>query len=523
MMHKSSMHNHTRPELPELVLKPGQFEMIRDLLARYSGVYLDQTRQRVLLTGLAQRLVATGQTLDAYAAYIADPEGRAELQQLAESTLNHETLFFRNVPHMRALQEVILPDLHRRKPANLPLRIWSAGCSTGEEPYSLAMIALETLGMPLVRPVEIWATDLSEQALARARSGRYRDRALTNVTPAMRQRYFQKHGDTWLINEPVRTLVQFAQLNLLEPFPARCNGMDIIFCQNVTIYFQLATCRTLIERFYRAMDTGGILFLGFSETLWNIHDGFRLREVAGSFVYYKPELPQPDSPGTPEAVSAHPSSMGIPRNTKQLEAPARKTGRTKTTPPITLPDARQNVDLSAQRLLGQASLSDTEIIQRGQALLDAGQSHEALELLALAPLNGTHAPQVVALMARAHADRGDIDLAVAEARRAIELDSLTTEAYRLLGMLYAQQGQLPTAVQHFERARYLEPGSAIISFHLAEAYRQLQLLGPALREYRSTLRKLEPYPPDILLDGVAVDWLRQTCKRYVKILTIDDR
>ncbi len=523
MMHKSSMHNHTRPELADLALKPGQFEMIRDLLARYSGVYLDQTRQRVLLTGLAQRLAATGQTLDAYAAYIADPEGRAELQQLAESTLNHETLFFRNLPHMRALQEVILPDLHRRKPANLPLRIWSAGCSTGEEPYSLAMIALETLGMPLVRPVEIWATDLSEQALARARGGRYRDRALTNVTPAMRHRYFQKHGDTWLINESVRTLVQFAQLNLLEPFPARCNGMDIIFCQNVTIYFQLATCRTLIERFYRAMDTGGILFLGFSETLWNIHDGFRLREVAGSFVYYKPELPQPDRLATPEAVSAHPSPMGIPRNTTQPGVPARKTGRTKATPPITLPDAGQKVDPSAQRLLGQAALSDTEIIQRGQALLDAGQSHEALELLAMAPLNGTHAPQVVALMARAHADRGDIDLAVAEARRAIELDSLTTEAYRLLGMLYAQQGQLPTAVQHFERARYLEPGSAIISFHLAEAYRQLQLLEPALREYRSTLRKLEPYPPDILLDGVAVDWLRQTCKRYVKILTIDDR
>lgn len=522
-MHKSSMHTHKRSELPELVLQPGQFEMLRDLLARYSGVYLDQTRQRVLLTGLAQRLAATGQTLEAYATYIARPEGRAELHLLAESTLNHETLFFRNLPHMRTLQEVILPDLHRRKPANLPFRIWSAGCSTGEEPYSLAMIALETLGMPLVRPVEIWATDLSEQVLARARSGRYRDRALTNVPPAMRQRYFQHHGNTWVINESVRNLVRFAQLNLLDPFPTELYGMDIIFCQNVTIYFQLATCRTLIERFYHAMNAGGILFLGFSETLWNIHDGFRLKEVAGSFVYYKPELPQLDRQRQPGLISAQPSTTGIPPDTIQPGAPAQKPGQTRATPPITLPDAGQPGDLPAQRLLENPTISDTDIIQRGQALLDAGKSYEALELLSLAPLNSTHAPQVVALMARAHADRGDIDLAVAEARRAIELDSLTTEAYRLLGMLYAQQGQLLTAVQHFERARYLEPGSAIISFHLAETYRQLHLPERALREYRSTLHKLKPYPPDILLDGVAVDWLRQTCKRYVKILTIDDR
>lgn len=523
MMQNSSMQTHKRSERAEPVLKPGQFEMLRDLLAQYSGVYLDQTRQRVLLTGLAQRLAATGQTLDDYVAYVSRPESRAELHQLAESTLNHETLFFRNVPHMRALQEVILPDLHRRKPANLPLRIWSAGCSTGEEPYSLAIIALETLGMPLARPVEIWATDLSAQALARARSGRYRDRALTNVTPAMRQRYFQQQGDTWLINEHVRALVQFAQLNLLDPFPATMHGMDIIFCQNVTIYFQLATCRALIERFYHAMDTGGLLFLGFSETLWNIHDGFRLREVAGSFVYYKPEVPQPDRVEKPVSESAGTPTPSIRSDTTLSGRSAGIASRPAATSHTAPTDATRKIDQPAQCLSDGIALSDTEIIQRGQALLDTGQAEKALELLALAPLNGAYAPQVVALMARAHADRGDIDLAVAEARRAIELDSLTTEAYRLLGLLYAQQGQLSMAMQHFERARYLDPGSAVISFHLAETYRQLRLLERALREYRSTLRKLEPYPPDILLDGVAVDWLRQTCKRYVKILTIDDR
>ncbi|NJN67086.1 MAG: tetratricopeptide repeat protein, partial [Chloroflexaceae bacterium] len=158
------------------------------------------------------------------------------------------------------------------------------------------------------------------------------------------------------------------------------------------------------------------------------------------------------------------------------------------------------------------------VLQEGRALLDAGRVDEVLETLKRVPLNGPHAPQTLALIARAHANRGDLDLAVAEARRAIELDALTTEAYILLGVLYARQGQVSTAARYLERARYLDPDSALISFYLADIYRQLSRTTVALREYRNTLRKLAGSAPDTLLDGVAVGWLRETCERYLEIL-----
>jgi len=124
-------------------LSPEQFAQLRDRLATYSGVYLDLSRQRVLETDLARRLGGPTGDLAQYMRLISAPEGAAELQGLAEAVLNHETFFFRNKPHMRALREVVLPELHRRKPLGAPIRLWSAGCSTGEEPYTLAMALLD--------------------------------------------------------------------------------------------------------------------------------------------------------------------------------------------------------------------------------------------------------------------------------------------------------------------------------------------------------------------------------------------
>lgn len=293
----------TQPQrlIPEFTFQPGQFEAVRDVLARYSGVYLDRINQRTITVAIGQRLFATGKLFKDYIAEIGHVAGRAELQQLAELLLNHETIFFRNQPHMRALRNVLLPQLHRRKPIATPLRIWSAGCSTGEEPYSLAIIAMETLGPVLPRPLEVWATDLSEAALEKARAARYRGRTLSNVTPDVRTRYFDYRGDYWTVKDLVRSKVTFSQINLLEPFPPHAQGVDIIFCQNVTIYFELATFRALVDRFYHLLPEGGLLFLGFSETLWNIYDRFRLQEVEGAFVYVKDTRPSAPALAPPSA------------------------------------------------------------------------------------------------------------------------------------------------------------------------------------------------------------------------------
>lgn len=516
-------------------LKPGQFEAIRDALAQYGGVYLDQTNLRTLVQGLQRRLAATGLGLDAYIARIVRPGGRNELQELAELVLNHETIFFRNMQHMQALGKLVLPQLHRRKPSGEPLRVWSAGCATGEEPYSLAIVALESLGSPPPRPVHIWATDLSRAALARAQRGIYRGRSLTNVKAEMYHHYFEHRRESWMLREHVRALVTFDRLNLLDPFPEHVHGVDIIFCQNVTIYFQLATFRHLVERFYDMLPEGGMLFLGFSETLWNVFDKLHLREIGGAFVYVKEARQHHAAP--PPAATAPPRKQPLPPTSTQRRnqsgseprAPRTITQRAAAYPQDdsdllaeTLP-LRKVMAAGATRPLNSAQPTEPDTVRQGRALLADGRVDEALAMLYQVPLDGPHAPHALALIARAHANRGHADLAVAEARRALELDSLTAEAYLLLGVLYVQQGQLQEATQQLERARYLEPDSALVSYHLADAYRQLQRRDIALREYHNTLRKLAACPQHTMLDGVAIDWLRGTCERYIKLLGHEQR
>jgi chemotaxis protein methyltransferase CheR len=476
---------------PPSALAPPEAAALRDQMTAYCGVYLDDTRVGALEAAVGRRAGVLGLPGPAYLAAVA--RDRTELQRLAELLLNHETQFFRNQPHMQALREVVLPELHRRLPPGAPLRLWSAGCATGEEPYSLAITALEALGERPGRPVEVWATDLSEAALAKACVGLYRGRSLANLTPQQRARYFVPRGAELSVADAVRALVHFEQRNLLAPFPQWARGVHVIVCQNVTIYFQLSVCRALMERFYQHLDDGGALLLGFSETLWNIFDRFRWREVGTSFVYYK----ESHSGSQPAQRPQQPAQAG-----QSAPAPLRPASSPKGVRPARTPQI----------------FAAAEVVAKGRVLLDAGQAEAALELFHTTPLAGSHAPQILALTARAHADRGDLDVAAAEARRSLELNPLTTEAHLLIGLIHARQGHYGAAAGQLERARYLDGESPMIAFHLAECYRQLGRATDALREYRNTIRKLAARPPDELIEGVAAGWLAETCRRYVSTL-----
>jgi chemotaxis protein methyltransferase CheR len=491
-------------------LAPEQFARLRDLLSNYSGVYLDATRQRLLEHGIGQRLLATGDGLLSYELRLRAPGARDELCRLSELVLNHETVFFRNMPHVRALRDVLLPELHRRKPRGEAIRIWSAGCATGEEAYSLAITVLEAFGGAPARPVEIWATDLSAPALDKARDGLYRGRTLHNLPPELLKRYFQPSGAGYLVGAAARALVRFEQINLLDPFPPDSAGIDLIFCQNVTIYFQVPTCRSLIARFYACLPEGGLLLLGFSETLWNIFDKFHMREVGGAYVYYKGAL---ESPAQPPNIATHIYSGPLqvsPNHSGRRQAQPRRPRNGRSGGPSVTPDRSGVFHDHAGSKYDQA---DDALLAQGRALLAQGQIEQTLEMVGRIPPQSDRAPQALTLAARAHADRGDIELALVEVQRVIDIDQLNEEAYLLLGIIYGRQQQWPAAIQQFERARYLSADSALVSFHLAEAYRQAGYVEKAAREYRVALRKLEPHPPGAILDGVAVEWLRETCER----------
>ena len=443
----------------QISLTAAEFVRLRDLLAAYCGLFLDPAQQRAIESAVARRMQQVAASFPVYEQRLRGEHD--ELRQLAELVVNHETYFMRNQPHIRALQQVLLPELHRRKPLGEPLRIWSAGCSTGEEAYSLAITALDAL--PLAnRPIEVWATDLSEAALELARAGVYAGRALAQVAPETLDRHFVPHGNGYQVNPRVRALVRFEQRNLLEPLPAQVALTDIVFCQNVLIYFKPATSLELLRHLFEQLPTGALLFLGFAETLWPMFSAFHTREVNGAYVYYK------------EAFSA--ATTKLADDQRAPAVPIRHMSK---------PKARER----------QPSILP---IAEGPGLSDAA---------------------MVIAQARLYADRGQIDQAIAEVERALTLDPMHSEAALLLGLLHGGQGRWEAATAQFERARYLNPLAPLISFHLAEALRQHSRIAYALREYRSALWKLDPHPPDTVLDGVTIGWLRETCQRQITQLS----
>jgi chemotaxis protein methyltransferase CheR len=243
------------------------FRMLRDIIRERFGIYYDDQKQFLLLSRLQTRLVK--RSFSNYADYVrflrtgADRE--TEFRDLASVLSNNETYFFRERAQVKALCGNILTELQGSSPR---LRIWSAACSSGEEPYSLAMSLLET-GRIAETNISIRATDISPRVLEMCERGFYRALSFRATEPAMVQKYFRVSGDGFVISDRVKRLVTFSSLNLMDERKVAANGpFDVIFCRNVLIYFDKATQKRVVESFARALRAGGYLFLGHAESLF---------------------------------------------------------------------------------------------------------------------------------------------------------------------------------------------------------------------------------------------------------------
>jgi chemotaxis protein methyltransferase CheR len=276
------------PPHPELL-------RIRDLIYQVAGIFHPDNKLRLLQERCARRMKELGvQTLREYFERLTIlPNRQAELIALLNEITIGETCFFRNPQQLEALRSVVIPNILRAK-AKLPLRplrIWGAGCSTGEEPYTLRMLLLEeTKELLNDWTVEILATDLNQRSLAHATAAVYGDYSTRNLTPRYRQKYFLPTGDQLQVNLLARTNVTFSRLNLSDD--ARITFMknvDVIFCCNVLIYFDLASKRRVIQHFFNNLLPHGCLFLGRSESLFGVSEDFRLVHLPGATAYVKGE------------------------------------------------------------------------------------------------------------------------------------------------------------------------------------------------------------------------------------------
>jgi chemotaxis protein methyltransferase CheR len=266
---------------------------IRDLVYQVAGIFHPDNKLRLLLDRCGRRMKELKtQTLREYFECLTiKPMRQAELVALLNEITIGETCFFRNQPQLDALRQIVFPKIIEAK-SSLPLRrlrIWSAGCSTGEEPYTLSMLALEEAhGLFKNWTVEILATDLNERSITHAKNAVYGSYSTRNLTPYYRQKYFTPVGDQLQVQPSVRSSINFSRLNLSDD--ARMTfmkGLDLVFCCNVLIYFDLASKRRVIQHFYNNLLSHGYLFLGHSESLYGVNEDFRLVHFPGATAYVK--------------------------------------------------------------------------------------------------------------------------------------------------------------------------------------------------------------------------------------------
>ena len=277
---------------PDPVMSDAEFRLFTELLRRHCGLHFGPESRFVLEKRLARRLrelEIRSFSSDHYLLRNARP-GDDELANLIDELTTNETYFLRERNQLRALVSEIFGELRlqRRARARGPITVWSAGCSSGEEPYSIVILALEA-GLDPKQDLRVYASDISRRMLKKARQGEYRESAFRETEPQIRDRYFTEKDGIWRISDAVKQHVDFIHLNLLDRSRVALLGaMDVVLCRNVIIYFDVESKRRVIATFAEKLRPGGHLLLGHAETLINLSNAFELRHLPKDLVYRKP-------------------------------------------------------------------------------------------------------------------------------------------------------------------------------------------------------------------------------------------
>ncbi|MBM3238833.1 protein-glutamate O-methyltransferase CheR [Candidatus Poribacteria bacterium] len=272
----------------KVTLHDEEFQLLRDLIYNHSGIYFTDNQSYILENRLSGRVKAKNFTsFQQYYFYLKyDKDAAQEMREVMDLVTVKETYFFREEYQFQILMdELLFSHAQRKKFGNPCIRIWSAACSTGEEPYSLAMLFKERF-MGRMK-AEILATDINEKALAMACKGVYRRQSFRSMLPYFQAKYFDLIGDEYHLKNEVKKKVNFIYDNLISENRAFDQQVDVIFCRNVLIYFDQKAKKKAVANLHNALKQEGYLFLGHSESLFNITNSFQFRQFQNGIAYQK--------------------------------------------------------------------------------------------------------------------------------------------------------------------------------------------------------------------------------------------
>ncbi len=481
-------------------MKDEEFILFQDFLEKKSGLHFDQSKMESLKASLLQRMqVNQLDNFEHYYRFLAyHPEGEKELRNLLSLITVNETSFFRQKEQFAVLEEEILPSLinEKRKRGFSSLDIWSAGCASGEEPYTIALILKEKFSHLqrtnyLNWEIEILGTDIDQKTLEQAKKGIYGRNSLRSTEPEYRKKYFTKIENHYLLKEEIKKMVSFAYHNLAGesyPSPQLAGGAhhsgahhsgtyhkwDIIFCRNVLIYFKPEKIENILDHFYRHIQDNGYLFLGYAESIGRFSQ-FTLIQRDNTFYYQKKV--------SKEALTSEVTvSKDVPL-TQQILSPV------------------VSLKVSGEKSEGKTRVSVVKLPKEGDFLEVKTEKlyQEILQLL----------------------DREEYDFALKKIDELMKMDKLSPEVYYLRGVVEGKLNHSEEAIAEFKRTIYLDKNFLMAHFNLGEIYAQVGKKKDALREYKNVFRILEDgkiEDPIPFSGGFSKKALINLCERYIQRL-----
>jgi chemotaxis protein methyltransferase CheR len=471
----------------------GDIERFRATLGRRLGWQFDDRNVGLLHDVLRRRL---GQAKEPADAYLSDLDlsigSQAECAALARELTVGETYFFRNIEQFRALAEVGLPDRARANQSTRRLRLLSAGCASGEEAYSLAIMLREgavTDGWDAL----VQAVDINPEALEKAARARYSAWALRETPAETRDRWFRASGRDLLLDPAIKSAVHFQQRNLAVDDnelwqPAT---FDFVFCRNVIMYFTTQQAQALVARIALALRPGGYLFLGHAETLRGLSDDFHLRHSHGTFYYQRKGADGRSAAATRETQGRAAASHDVAGSDAWVHLIRDATARVAAL--ASTPASRQ-VGRERSSAVGLAAILDLVRLERFT---------EALEQLRECSPKGSRDPGVLLLEATLLANIGRLADAERACRRLLKLDELNAGAHYILALCRENAGNVAEAAEHDRVAAYLDPTFAMPRLHLGLLLRRAGNSADAQHELAqaSTLLKREDADRLLLFGG----------------------
>lgn len=487
-----------------------EFLVFQNFLLQNSGIFIDEPKRDSLRRALLAR--TTSMNLSGYSDYYKflkyNPRGEEEFKELLNLITIGETYFFRDAKHFNTLRKHVLLEITKRKQSqgNRNIRIWSAGCSTGEEPYSIAITLLENLQPIQLWDVEIFASDVSTSALQKAQEAEYTKWSLRSTNRSYIEKYFIQEDKKFILKDEIKKMVKFEYFNLIkEPFPLSKMGdyWDVIFCKNVTIYFKLESTKRVISNFYNSLQKEGYLFIGASESLYHISNEFKLLEIEGNFIYQKP----------------------VEKDVKeQLRKP--KIVIEKIEPPTNLRKKPKKVDefkKELKEIKQKAKIPSTdekiqELYKNAQYYFEGDMFEKALfELMKIIEFTDEH-PETFLMLADIYANKEQFDEAERECRKALQLNSLLSPAHFLLGIIFNKKGKEEEAINEFKKTIYLDPNFPLAHLNLANIYYKNKEYQKATTQYKVTIDVLSKNAdiPTKIGGGFSKNILIQTCQRNIE-------